>query len=233
MTTKKLPDTKEVVCYVNLIGDRHRLYGIDSTEMAQILGDFIDTLSLNEDCLELTFTPSSVPIKQRWRSNRLSAHFVADYFSNFLPIDEDDPDRERRIKEAQGAVSYIANELLENAMKFNYEQSSCKIKFGIHFLNESLSAHTNTVTAVIFVVNCITPEIIEKFTTFIKELLTSDPGELYVRQVERSIEEDPKASGLGLLSMVNDYSAKLGWKLETSASEPPLTTVTTMVQLQV
>ena len=105
--------------------------------MSQIFGNFIETFPPEHDSLELNFTPNSLPLKKRWRSNRLSAHFIADYFSNFLPVDEDDPVQERRIKESKGAVSYVANELLENAMKFNNQATNFKIKFGIYFIEEA------------------------------------------------------------------------------------------------
>ena len=54
--------------------------------VTQIFGEFIDQFPPEHDSLELTFTPSSRPIKQRWRNNLLSAHFVADYLSSFLPV---------------------------------------------------------------------------------------------------------------------------------------------------
>jgi len=196
--------------------------------MPQIFGNFIETFPPEHDSLELNFTPNSLSLKKRWRSNRLSAHFIADYFSNFLPVDEDDPVQERRIKESKGAVSYVANELLENAMKFNNPTTSFKIKFGIHFIEEA------EVTAVLFVTNSVSGEGLDKFQGFIQELLSSDPEELYVQQIEKSAEdENGEASGLGFLTMLNDYSAKLGWKFETIQEEPKIIAVTTMVLVPV
>lgn len=197
--------------------------------MTQLIGKFIDSFPPEHDSLELTFTPTSRPIRQRWRNNRLSAHFVADYFTNFLPVDEDDSTRETRIKESKAAVTYVANELLENAMKFNDTTSNSKVKFGIHFLEK-----TNDVIAVVFATNSVKSDGVDKLKAFIEELVSSDPDELYIRQVEKSAEEDSEASGLGLLTMINDYSAELGWKLETVQRDDSLvTTITTMAQLKV
>jgi hypothetical protein len=196
--------------------------------MPQIFGNFIETFPPEQDSLELTFTPSSLPIKKRWRSNRLSAHFVADYFSNFLPVDEDDPAQERRLKESKGAVSYVANELLENAMKFNNQGTNFKIKFGIYFIEEA------DLTAVLFATNSVSAEGLDKFQKFIQELLCSDPEKLYVQQIEKSAEEENSgASGLGFLTMINDYSAKLGWKFEIVQKDPKMIAVTTMVLVPV
>jgi len=192
--------------------------------MPQIFGDFIESFPPAQDSLELTFTPSSLPIKKRWRSNRLSANFVADYFSNFLPVDEDDPAHERRIKESKAAVNYVANELLENALKFNNPATNFKIKFGISFVEEA------DLTAVLFATNSVSNEGVDKFQSFIQELLSSVPEELYVQQIEKSAEEENSgSSGLGFLTMLNDYSAKLGWKFEIVQEDPKMIAVTTMV----
>lgn len=196
--------------------------------MKQIFGNFIEHFLPEQDSLELTISPRSRPIKKRWRNNRLSAHFIADYFANFLPVDEDQPDHKQRIKESKNAVGYVANELLENAMKFHDEQSKNKIKFCIHFLEEE-----GDVTAVIFATNTVKPEGVDQLKAFIEELLSSDPNDMYISQIEKSAEEGSESSGLGLLTMINDYSAKMGWKLETIQGESPVTIVTTMAQVKV
>ena len=196
--------------------------------MPQIFGDFVESFPLAQDSLELTFTPNSLPIKKRWRSNRLSANFMADYFSNFLQVDEDDAAHKRRIKEGKGAVSFVANELLENAIKFNDRGTNFKIKFGIYFIEEA------DMTAVLFATNSVSAEGLDKFQKFIQELLCSDPEKLYVQQIEKSTQEENSGeSGLGFLTMINDYSAKLGWKFEIVQKEPKMIAVTTMVLVPV
>ncbi|MDB9527516.1 ATP-binding protein [Oscillatoria sp. CS-180] len=194
--------------------------------MEKTFGDFITNFPPDHDSLELSFTPTSERIRHLWRNQRLSAHFIADYFVNFLPLDKDDPVEERRIKEAKGAISYVANELLENAMKFNLEDADCKVRFGIHFLDGS------DIIAVMFATNSINRFGAEKFQQFIQELLESDPEEFYIRQVEASAEDpDTKISGLGFLTMINDYQAKLGWQFEPVAPDSEISIVTAMVQI--
>ncbi|MBD2510920.1 ATP-binding protein [Nostoc muscorum FACHB-395] len=193
----------------------------------ELFGDLISDFPPEHDSLELSFTPSSRPIKQRWRSNRLSAHFFADYFTNFLAVDENDPNQEKIIKESKSAVSYVANELLENAMKFNDDTSNYKVRFGIHLLNDA-----DSVTAVIFASNSIKLEAEAKLRAVIEKVLTLNTHEMYVHQVEKSTEETG-SSGLGLLTMINDYSAKIGWKLETIQQESIFMAVTTMAQFKV
>ena len=89
--------------------------------MAQIFGEFIEKKGERCEYLMIGFSPSSIPIQQRWRNNGLSADFLADYLSTFFP-GEDHASTERQAA-VKGAVSYIANELLENAMKFSYAPS--------------------------------------------------------------------------------------------------------------
>lgn len=192
--------------------------------MSQIFGEFIEEFLLEHNSLELSFTSSSQLSKREWRKICLSAYFVADYFSTLLP-DEPDSDRITAIK---NTVSYVGNELLENAIKFNEDIQHHKVKFGIRFLADVEN------TAVIFTKNNVTIQRVEKFQAFIQELLRGDPQELYVKQIEKTAaDENSEASGLGLLTLINDYSAKLGWKFESEPSYPKITIVTTMAQFVV
>jgi hypothetical protein len=77
-------------------------------------------------------------------------------------------------------------------------------------------------------------QAVRKFQAFIEELVTSDPSELYIRHLEENAQdESDRQSGLGLLTMMNDYLAKLGWKFETVQKNPEVLALTTMVQLTV
>ena len=196
--------------------------------MIEVFGEFIEEFIPNSDFLELSFTSSSQANQRRWRNNRLSAHFVADYFANLLNFDENDLANEKRIKEIKSTISYISNELLENAIKFHENTKIHQVKLGISFLEDTDTA------IVIYAKNSIYSEKVQKYQAFINLLLTEDANELYVQQIETaSAEEESKASGLGLLTLINDYSAKLGWKFEPESSQPEIIAVTTMVQVVV
>ncbi|HLO51160.1 MAG TPA: DUF6272 family protein [Kamptonema sp.] len=196
--------------------------------MSQVFGDFIENLP-PADSLELKFTQGANPREKMWRNHRLSAYFLADYFSNVLSIDEDEFEGKERIKAMKAAVSYIGNELLENAMKFNGFRNHAQVEFGIHFQED-----LERVTAIVFTKNSIASEKVQKFKEFIEELLSADPNELYVQQIEKAAEsEQGESSGLGLLTTINDYSAKLGWKFESEPNDPKIIIVTTMAQIVV
>ncbi|NET61002.1 MAG: ATP-binding protein, partial [Symploca sp. SIO2E6] len=97
---------------------------------------------------------------------------------------------------------------------------------GIYLLEDTVC------TVVLQAINSVSPTTVDKFQAFVQELTTSDPEELVIRQLEKNAEdENSHASGLGLLTMINDWKAKLGWKIETIQQEPEVVTVTTVVQL--
>jgi len=150
---------------------------------------------------------------------------MADYLATFFPGNEDDSSTIERQAEIKSAVSYIANELLENAMKFNNETSQYPINIKLQLESEGV---------LFSVVNSISRQGVDKFQAYIQQLLASEPSELYIQQLEKNaVEESCTDSGLGLLTMLTDYSAKIGWKFQTVHKDPEVIAVTTMVQLRV
>lgn len=193
--------------------------------MTQIYGDFNEELPGGQEGLTIVFSPTSVPLKQRWRNNGLSADFMADYFATFFPGSEEDATETDIKAEVKSAVSFIANELLENAMKFNDETSPHPISLRLQMDSDKL---------VFLATNSVNSKTIEKFQVFIEELMNSDPSELYIRQIEKNAEDETlDGSGLGFLTMMNDYPAEIGWKFQTLQENPGVVTLTTMVKLTV
>ncbi|MGB5596108.1 MAG: DUF6272 family protein, partial [Crocosphaera sp.] len=126
------------------------------------------------------------------------------------------------------AVSYVANELLENAMRYNIANALEKVKFGIYFLNYNEVGED--ITVLLSTINKIDEKDVKYLQSYIHELLNSDPDELYITKIQQSLEDEGQGtSGLGLLTMINDYSAKLGWKFEKIED---VFTVTTMAKMQ-
>ncbi|PIG93066.1 DUF6272 family protein [Gloeocapsopsis sp. IPPAS B-1203] len=189
--------------------------------MFQIIGDFITCLPLNQEYLIVGFSPSSTSLQQRWRNNGISADFLANYLTTFFPGNDDSSIIAQKQTELKSAVSYIANELLENSMKFSYENSA-PISIQLHLHSDRI----------IFVIsNSISYQQFEVFQSYINILQTSDLDDLYIRQLEKSTDKEPSCSGLGLLTILNDYTTKLGWKFEEGQDNSHQVIVTTMVQL--
>jgi len=53
----------------------------------------------------------------------------------------------------------------------------------------------------------------------IQEITSRDPSDLLIERMERNAEDpDSTGSGLGLLTLVNDYGVRLGWTIEPQAA---------------
>ncbi len=192
--------------------------------MVQVFGDFVESTHQKEN-LTLGFSPSSVPISERWRNNGLSADYIAEYLATLLNVDENESENTEYLADIKSSASYIANELLENGMKYCSEQTEYPITFHIELASNEIR---------FFLENTIIPANAQRLKEFINELDNSDPDELYIRQLERNAEaelEDNTSSGLGFLSIINDYSAKLGWKFQTVDQSSLVMSVTTLVRL--
>ncbi len=194
--------------------------------MVQVFGDFVESMREKEN-LTLGFSPSAVPIQERWRNNGLSADYIADYLTTILNADENESENADYLAEIKSSASYIANELLENGMKYCNEKTHYPITFHVELAANEIR---------FFLENTVIPANAEKLKEFIQELTNSDPDEFYIRQLEKTAEaelEDNTSSGLGFLTIINDYSAKLGWKFQTLEQNPLLMSVTTLVRLMV
>ena len=200
------------------------LFTKDNLEETEIFGDFVERPQ-QEEHLTVGFSPSAIPIRKRWRNNGLSADYIANYLATFFPIKADEPNRIDKLAEMKSAVSYIANELLENSMKYSDKTALYPITLHTQLDNDKIR---------LFVDNSILPAQAETFKNFIKELINSDPDELFIRKLEENADgENTSSSGLGFLTMINDYSAKLAWKFNTVEQDSSVMTVTTMVELAV
>jgi hypothetical protein len=192
--------------------------------MIQLFGDFHEDIPTNHEFLIIGFFPHSLPLKQRWRNNGLSADFIADYLTTFFPANQDEPGTVERQLKLKEAVNYIANELIDNALKFNEEKSDYPVKFGLHLLEDRL---------ILISTNCVSPKVLDNFYEFVNQLKKSDLESFYIHQLEKGAEEDSQESQLGILTMMQDYLATVGWKIETVQKDPEVITLTTMVQLTV
>lgn len=191
--------------------------------MIQSFGEFIEQQEGDGEYLKIGFRPSSITLQQRWRNNGLSADFLAGYLSTFFP--GEDNAATARQAEIKDAISFIANELLENAMKFSFASSQ-------HTVTIEMFLDTDAVR--LYTANGIAPDAVAPFQQFIGKLLTCDTNELYIEQLERNANaEGDTGSGLGFLTMINDYGARLAWNFSRHAQVQEGVLLTTMVRLPV
>jgi len=173
--------------------------------------------------LTLAFSPLSAPLRSRWRNNGLSADFLGDYVTTFLPADGNDSGAEKRQSQIRHAVTYIANELLENAMKYHERQTDIPIgihlELGVDDISVSASNGVGFIKA-------------EHYKSYVEDILKEDPADLIAKHMEGSAtENEPNKSCLGLLTMMNDYGARLGWTFEVHPTYSGMMIVTTRAVL--
>ena len=70
------------------------------------------------------------------------------------------------------------------------------------------------------------------YKAFVEHLLEGDAGDLLLRQQEESATcDEAVTSCLGLLTMISDYGAQLGWRFDVHPAQPEMMTVTTSAVL--
>jgi hypothetical protein len=191
--------------------------------MSQIFGEFTEDLPPCQEYIVVGFSPGAAGVRHQWRNNGLSADFLADYLMTFFPENCSFSQNHSSAVEIKSAVSYIANELLENAMQFTCNLSVDPIMIQLQVMTDQLIFKTT---------NSIKSQAIESFQAFLVQLLESDPQELYVSLLEKSARDgDRFESHIGYLTMITDYGVKLGWKFDRSSTDPEMALVTTMVKL--
>jgi hypothetical protein len=186
-----------------------------------VFGRFIEPLPLTYEYLTINFSPITGSRKEKWRNNGISADFLGDYFASFFPSNGEDSQDYKR-EEIKSTVSFIANELLENSMKYSSQTFPLPVSISLHLYDQEL----------IFVsINHAQLEVVNKYQEFIHEIVTSDIDELYTRQMEKAA-TGQSGSSMGLLTMINDYNAELGWKFESNPDKPNIAQVSIMVSLK-
>jgi hypothetical protein len=193
--------------------------------MIKILGNYIETLPEAEEYLMIGFSPSSLPLKKRWQNNGISADFMADYLRAFFIskyAEASQKEEDMLVENLKSAVRYIGNELL----KFQDEKTACAAKIFLSLYQEKL---------VFQIRNGCNIEQANNFQTFIEQkLLVGNPRQLYLEALRNSAKRGENApSQVGLLSMIGDYSAQLGWKFEPGDADSSFMVISTTVCLTI
>ena len=139
-------------------------------QSARTYGDFTESVPIVIEGLTIVFSPTSVSLKERWKNNSLSADFMADYFATFYALHGSD--EEGRLAYVKGAVSFVANELIENAMKFTDVEG---IPISIR-----LTMHQGEL--VFFASNGASIAGSQNYEAAVKRLLNADPWAAYERR---------------------------------------------------
>jgi hypothetical protein len=134
------------------------------------------------------------PLDLRWHHCATTSDFIADIFA--LPFRTSRND----YREVRHNIGYLVNELIENAVKF-HEPGEIRVE-----------AAMDTDSFKVKVSNVISSDTATSFQALLAEITVGDPGDLLIERIEANA-ADPEASGsgLGLLTLMNDYGARLAW----------------------
>ncbi|PVB62289.1 ATP-binding protein [Labrenzia sp. 011] len=165
--------------------------------------DYGNTATVNgADAKRVALRLMAEPLELGWHHCGVTSDFIGEYFSRSCGEGIDAVD-------ARHSISYMINEILENAIKFR--------KGGDIDLTGSLEAGKFEIR----ITNRIDAGTAETFQKHLIKLLEREPGELLLERIEENaLNPDSTGSGLGILTLMSDYEAELGWSFATEhASE--------------
>ncbi|HSI13587.1 MAG TPA: hypothetical protein VK961_16195 [Chthoniobacter sp.] len=153
----------------------------------------------------------------KWAHCTICADFLSQWYSNVLSANS----FAGKLNDAAHSISYMANELIENAIKFRAG--------GDVEIDAGLAGNV----FVLEIGNCISAETSRKFQELLEEITNGDPGELLIQRIEANAAGESNGSGLGLLTLMNDYGAKISWRFERKEADGNAPVhLTTVAQLQ-
>jgi hypothetical protein len=187
--------------------------------ISQIIGDYNLPEDYCWDFLMIKLVPHSRQLT--WESCGRVANLLTDYFS---PLFEQLVPERRARRDLIGSLAYVSNELIENAVKFH-----CSPALPINVV-----AKLYRQSLVLIVTNFVNEEAGSRFKAGLNEIQQGDPADLLPARMERNaLNPDKTASGLGILTIMQDYQTKLGWKFEAMPSLNDLTRITTIAQIPI
>lgn len=188
----------------------------------QVYGNYSDPAKSREFML-LSLALPTTPIETHFYANSLSADYLATYWGKFIPCDKGAASNSSA--QVRDAVGFASNELMENAMKFSTGNINGAIKVSLYLYDSELW---------IYVTNEMYSRNTAKFISFIQRIFTENTSDMYFEQLENnSRNETSGESGLGILTLINDYGVDLSWKFEACGDTADVTAITTLARLPI
>lgn len=145
------------------------------------------------------------PIDLSWHHCSTTSEFLGEFFALRRKASIDD------YNEIRHSIGYLVNELLENAIKFRAP--------GDILIESSLEGGRFELK----VTNLIDMQIATRFNALLVELTSRNPGDLLIERIEaNAADASSSGSGLGLLTLMSDYGARLGWTFHIIADAGPV-----------
>jgi hypothetical protein len=157
---------------------------------------------------ETSLALSCTDMLQHWRRVSLSSDFLARYYSFYFPYREKAKGRISR-ETAENSISFVLNELIENTAKYS-NTSDTAVRVRVLLLER---------TILLEVSNAVTVALADEFRSSMREVLAGNTEELYISKLEANLQGARSDSGLGFLTLINDYQVQLGFKFEKTAED--------------
>jgi hypothetical protein len=158
-------------------------------------------LSNSPKAFTMKIVLSEGPLAVSWQHASATCEFLGDLFATRHAR------AGRDYSDARHSIIYLVNELLENAIKFR-SPGDIELRCSLEEGNFELMVR-----------NHASRDVASRFQSLLSEVAARDPGELLIERIEaNAADESSSASGLGLLTLMNDYGARLGWNFQDAPS---------------
>jgi len=158
-------------------------------------------------------TLSDGPLQLGWKHSGMTSDFIAEVMALRYSRSRKD------YTQAHHDIGYLSNELIENAVKFRLPGEIL------------VEASIFDGSFLIRVKNTIDSAASSRFQRLLHRLQSKDPGELLLEQIETNALSATSGSGLGLLTLLSDYSAKMAWAFEENNDQRVILTTTAAVAM--
>jgi hypothetical protein len=142
------------------------------------------------------------PLELGWLHAGATADFIGTFFADLgarAGLDGND---------ARHGISYLVNELVENAVKFRAPDGG----------EVMLAARLDGANFELLLSNIAVAETAGRFGAILDEIVSRDPGELLIERIEANAADDSSTgSSLGILTLMSDYGVRMNWTFEPHA----------------
>ncbi|MBB3462685.1 slr1658 superfamily regulator [Rhizobium sp. BK377] len=153
------------------------------------------------------------PLQLGWKHSGMTSDFIAEVMS--LPYSRSRKDYVL----AHHDIGYLSNELIENAIKF---RQAGEILVEASIFDELFF---------IRVKNLIDGAASMRFEQLLDHIQSKNAEELLLEQIEINAMSAGSGSGLGLLTLLSDYSAKMAWAFDEDDDQHIILTTTAAVAM--
>ncbi len=144
----------------------------------------------------------------KWSHCSATANYLSAFYGEVLAAGR----TRAQLKEITHCIAYLANELMENAVKFRADG------------DVAIEAGLEGRCFLLRIENWIAPTTSAAFQKLLGEITAGEPGDLLIQRIEANA-EGGYGSGLGLLTLMSDYGVRLSWRFGEKGDRVLLETV--------